>query len=74
MTVQDFAKLGQMLGRFLKLFANCFTRPAGRALLEFYVRGLLSDVPRKESSDNNLPGESPFAPRKDVLSRSERRL
>ena len=49
MTVQDIAQLGKMLGRFLKLFANCFTRPAGRALLEVDVRGLLSDAQRKNA-------------------------
>lgn len=49
MTVLDIAKLGNMLGRFLKLFANCFIRPAGRALLEVYVRRLLSDVQRQNA-------------------------
>ena len=38
-----------MLGRFLKLFADCFTRPAGRAFVEVDVRGLLSDVQRKNA-------------------------
>jgi SRSO17 transposase len=49
MTVQDIAQLCKMLGRFLKLLADCFTRPAGRALLEVYIRGLLSDVQRKNA-------------------------
>ena len=49
MTVQDLAKLSKMLGRFLKLFADCFSRPAGRAWLEVYFRGLLSDVQRKNA-------------------------
>lgn len=47
MTLKDIAKLGKLLGQFLIRFADCFARPAGRALLEVYVRGLLSDVPRK---------------------------
>jgi len=47
MTVKDIAKLGKMLGQFLMAFAGCFARPAGRALLDVYVRGLLSDVQRK---------------------------
>ena len=40
------------------------------------VRARTKRVPRaaEESSNMNLPGESPFALRKDVLSRSERRL
>ena len=47
MTVKDIAKLSKLLGRFLAHFACCFVRPAGRALLQIYVRGLLSDVQRK---------------------------
>jgi SRSO17 transposase len=49
MTVQDIAKLGQLLGQFLYRFADCFARPAGRALLQVYVRGLLSSVQRKNA-------------------------
>ncbi len=47
MSLQDIAKLSKLLVQFLKLFANCFARPAGRALLQIYVQGLLSDVQRK---------------------------
>ena len=47
MSVKHIAKLGQMLAQFLQIFACCFVRPAGRALLDVYVRGLLSNVPRK---------------------------
>jgi SRSO17 transposase len=49
MTVKDIARLGKMLGQFLARFADCFVRPAGRALLEVYVRGLLSGVSRKNA-------------------------
>jgi SRSO17 transposase len=49
MTLQDIAKLGKLLGQFLIRFADCFSRPAGRALLVVYVRGLLSDVQRKNA-------------------------
>jgi SRSO17 transposase len=49
MSLKDIASLGKMLAQFLALFANCFTRPAGRRLLAVYVRGLLSDVPRKNA-------------------------
>jgi SRSO17 transposase len=49
MTVQDIAKLGKLLGQFPSLFADCFARPAGRALLLVYVRGLLSSVQRKNA-------------------------
>jgi len=47
MTLKDIAKLGKLLGQFLVRFAGCFVRPAGRALLQVYVQGLLSDLQRK---------------------------
>ena len=49
MSVKDIAKLGKLLAQFLAGFACCFARPAGRALLQIYVRGLLSDVQRKNA-------------------------
>lgn len=47
MSIQDIAKLGKLLARFLSFFADCFARSSGRALLACYVRGLLSGVQRK---------------------------
>jgi SRSO17 transposase len=47
MSVKDIAKLGKLLAQFLARFADCFVRPEGRRLLHSYVRGLLSDVQRK---------------------------
>jgi SRSO17 transposase len=47
MSIKDIAKLGKLLGQFLLLFADCFARLEGRHLLLRYVRGLLSDVQRK---------------------------
>ena len=47
MRTKDIAKLGKTLAQFLAIFADCFARPAGRALLHVYVRGLLSNVQRK---------------------------
>lgn len=47
MKCQDIATLGKLLAQFLESFAGCFARPAGRALLRVYVRGLLSGVQRK---------------------------
>ncbi len=47
MSVKDIAKLGKLLVQFLTRFAFCFARPQGQALLQFYVRGLLSGVQRK---------------------------
>lgn len=49
MSIKDIAKLTELLGQFLKRFACCFARPAGRTLLWIYVRGLLSDVQRKNA-------------------------
>jgi SRSO17 transposase len=49
MSVQDIAKLGKLLAQFLAGFACCFARPAGRALFQIYVKGLLSDVQRKNA-------------------------
>ena len=49
MSVKDIAKLGKLLVQFLVGFAGCFARPQGRALLAVYVRGLLSNVPRKNA-------------------------
>jgi len=47
MTLKDIRNLGKLLAQFLSLFADCFARPAGRSLMTCYVRGLLSDVQRK---------------------------
>jgi SRSO17 transposase len=49
MSIKDIAKLGKFLGQFLTFFACCFARVEGRRLLEVYVRGLLSDVQRKNA-------------------------
>lgn len=47
MSVKDIAKFGRLLAQFLEIFAVCFSRRAGQRLLGVYVRGLLSDVHRK---------------------------
>lgn len=47
MTLKDIRNLGGLLAQFLSLFSDCFARPAGRSLMTCYVRGLLSDVQRK---------------------------
>jgi SRSO17 transposase len=49
MSVKDIAKLGKLLALFLEGFACCFARGEGRCLLGVYVRGLLSDVQRKNA-------------------------
>jgi SRSO17 transposase len=47
MTLQQIASLGSKLISFLALFSDCFVRSEGRNLLRVYVKGLLSDVKRK---------------------------
>ena len=47
MSLKEIASLGKMLGQFLALFADCFHSVKGRNLLLAYVRGLLSDIGRK---------------------------
>ncbi len=47
MTLKDIRNLGKLLAHFLALFADCFSRPAGRTLMATYVKGLLSEVQRK---------------------------
>ena len=49
MSLKDIASLGKMLAQFLLLFATCFHGRKGRHLLAVYVRGLLSDLQRKNA-------------------------
>lgn len=47
MMLQDIASLGKTLAQFLALFADCFHSTKGRQLLLVYLKGLLSDLQRK---------------------------
>jgi SRSO17 transposase len=47
MTLKQIASLGKELAKFLALFAGCFRSRAGFVLLQIYVKGLLSNVRRK---------------------------
>ncbi len=49
MSLKDIASLGIMLSQFLALFAHCFRSVKGRKLLAIYVRGLLSNLMRKNA-------------------------
>lgn len=49
MKLKDIASLGKLLARFLLNFADCFAGIKGKKLLAVYVRGLLSDVQRKNA-------------------------
>jgi SRSO17 transposase len=47
MTLKQIASLGRELAKFLALFTLCFRSRPGFALLQVYVKGLLSNVQRK---------------------------
>ncbi len=47
MSLEDIASLGKMLAQFLALFADCFHGIKGQRLFAVYVRGLLSELQRK---------------------------
>jgi len=47
MTDDQILSLGPELARFLDQFADCFRRPEPREHLANYIRGQLSDLPRK---------------------------
>jgi len=47
MTLKQIASLGKELAKFLGLFVGRFRSRPGFVLLQFYVQGLLSDLPRK---------------------------
>lgn len=59
MSLKEIASLGKMLAQFLLLFADCFSSCKGRSLLAVYVKGLLSDVQRKNveaiALDQDIP-------------------
>jgi len=47
MTVQQIQALGPALSKYLEEFADCFVSPDTRYHLKEYVKGQLSDLPRK---------------------------
>jgi len=49
MDAVQIRRLGPMLDRFLAHFSDCFSRQPTREHLAAYVRGLLSDLPRKSA-------------------------
>jgi SRSO17 transposase len=49
MDAAQIRRLGPMLDRFLAHFRDCFSRRPTREHLTTYVRGLLSDLPRKSA-------------------------
>lgn len=49
MTVEEIESLGPQLADFLEEFADCFGRSEPRENLAHYIRGQLSDLPRKSA-------------------------
>ena len=47
LTLERISSIGSLLYQFLRMFADCFSRRAGRQLLKVYVQGQLSDIKRK---------------------------
>lgn len=47
LSLKKIASIGSLLHQFLRMFADCFERRAGRQLLKVYVQGQLSDIQRK---------------------------
>ena len=47
LTLEKISSISSLLYQFLRLFADCFSRRAGRQLLKIYVQGQLSDIRRK---------------------------
>ncbi len=58
MTLKQISALGRKLTLFLALFADCFRRREGHALLAVYVRGQLSNLHRKTAEAIALPGNT----------------
>lgn len=47
LTLERISSISSLLYQFLRMFADCFSRRAGRQLLKVYVQGQLSDIQRK---------------------------
>jgi len=59
MTLGQIGRLGKELTRFLALFVGCFRSQPGFALARIYVRGLLSDLGRKNAEAIALEFDTP---------------
>lgn len=59
MDADQIRQLGPRLGQFLAHFDDCFPRRDTRAHLSTYVRGLLSDLPRKSVEPIALEADVP---------------
>jgi SRSO17 transposase len=67
MDAAQIRRLGPMLDRFLAHFADCFSRRPTREHLTAYVRGLLSDLPRKSAEPIALDQDVPVRTLQEFL-------
>ena len=60
LTLEKISGIGTLLYQFLRMFSDCFSRRAGRQLLQVYVQGQLSNIHRKNCESIALEfGKSP---------------
>src|SRR5262249_14932214 len=67
MDAAQIRRLGPILDRFLAHFADCFSRRPTREHLAAYVRGLLTDLPRKSAEPIALAQGAPARTLKESL-------
>jgi SRSO17 transposase len=67
MDAAQLRRLGPMLARFLAHFHDCFSRRPTREHLAAYVRGLLSDLPRKSAEPIALDQDVPVRTLQEFL-------
>lgn len=59
LTLERISSIGSLLYQFLRMFADCFARSAGRQLLRIYVQGQLSNIQRKNCEAIGLAFRKP---------------
>ena len=67
MDATQIRRLGPMLDRFLAHFHDCFSRRPTQEHLAAYVRGLLSDLPRKSAEPIALDQDVPVRTLQEFL-------
>jgi SRSO17 transposase len=67
MDAAQIRRLGPMLDRFLARFDDCFCRRPSREHLAAYLRGLLSDLPRKSAEPIALDQDVPVRTLQEFL-------
>ena len=71
MTVEQIRSLGPALAKFLDEFSDCFKTPQTREHLKHYVKGQLSDLPRKSVEPMANLAEVPPRTLQEFLSLSD---